>query len=75
MLFADGEQQLSLLGREISAAASIAAWRRTQRIQAAGLVRVVPALERRDRIRFRGTRTWRAEALLGELTAIELAAR
>src|SRR5690606_21901480 len=49
MLFANVEQELSLLVRELLTAPAIAARRRLQGVEATSLVGVVPPLERRER--------------------------
>jgi len=67
MLLADVEQQLALLAGELLAAAPVAARRRPERFEPAGLVGIVPPLERGDRVGLAGLGLGRAKALLGEL--------
>ena len=81
MLLADVEQQLTLLGGELLAAASVAAWHRPKGFEPAGLVRVVPTLERGHRVGLGRLGLRRAKPLLrelgqglGKLAAVELTA-
>jgi hypothetical protein len=81
VLLADVEEELALLGAELTAVAPITAREGPKRVEAAATVGVVPALERRHRDAAGDVRAGRPEALLRErvqrgaqLTAVQVLA-
>jgi hypothetical protein len=67
VLLADRRQELALRLGEVAAPTPVGARRRPQSLQIARLIRIVPTLERCDRVRFGGLGARRSEPLLAQL--------